>query len=114
VRLYDAAIWWEIESLATSGSGCAIPEEIAGESNMLSSDRRKTVTSPARQELETWRHDYNHFRPHSSLGNRTPAEMGAGSIGKPYWGMPPIRLLSSRPTMGIKVALPPETWTIRS
>ncbi|MCP5400340.1 MAG: transposase [Sphingomonas sp.] len=32
--------------------------------------------------LADWRHDYNHFRPHSTLGNRPPAKMGAGSIGK--------------------------------
>lgn len=63
-----------------------------------------TSLAHARQELETWRHDYNHFRPHSSLGNRTPAEMGTGSIGKPYWGHAPIRLLPSRPAMGITTA----------
>jgi putative transposase len=28
----------------------------------------------ARATIETWRHDYNHVRPHSSLGERTPAE----------------------------------------
>jgi len=31
----------------------------------------------ARQEIEAWRHDYNHVRPHSSLGGLTPAEFGA-------------------------------------
>jgi putative transposase len=28
----------------------------------------------ARQTIEAWRLDYNHCRPHSSLGARTPAE----------------------------------------
>lgn len=28
----------------------------------------------ARHELERWRHDYNHIRPHGSLGRKTPAE----------------------------------------
>lgn len=28
----------------------------------------------AKEELAAWRHDYNHFRPHSSLGNLTPTE----------------------------------------
>ncbi|MGD9711369.1 MAG: transposase [Thermomicrobiales bacterium] len=42
-----------------------------------------TSLGNARQVLADWRHDYNHFRPHSTLGNRTPAKMGAGSIGKP-------------------------------
>jgi putative transposase len=28
----------------------------------------------ARQTIEAWRHDYNHNRPHSSLGALTPTE----------------------------------------
>ena len=28
----------------------------------------------AREELEKWREDYNHHRPHSSIGNLTPSE----------------------------------------
>jgi putative transposase len=28
----------------------------------------------ARGKIENWRQDYNHFRPHSSLGDRCPAE----------------------------------------
>jgi len=28
----------------------------------------------ARDKVEKWRHDYNTFRPHSSLGNLTPEE----------------------------------------
>lgn len=28
----------------------------------------------ARSKLALWRYDYNHIRPHSSLGNQTPAE----------------------------------------
>jgi putative transposase len=28
----------------------------------------------ARSKIEAWRMDYNHQRPHSSLGDRTPAE----------------------------------------
>jgi len=27
--------------------------------------------------IEDWRIDYNHCRPHSSLGYKTPAEVGA-------------------------------------
>ena len=63
-----------------------------------------TSLAHARQELEAWRHDYNHFRPHSSLGNRTPAEWGRGKSANRIGGMPPIRLLPSRPAMGITTA----------
>ena len=28
----------------------------------------------ARQTIEAWRHDYNHLRPHGSLGALTPTE----------------------------------------
>jgi putative transposase len=42
--------------------------------------------SEARQIIEAWRHDYNHVRPHSSLGALTPIEFahqqGAGQAGE--------------------------------
>ncbi|WP_146135530.1 integrase core domain-containing protein, partial [Yersinia pseudotuberculosis] len=28
----------------------------------------------AQEKIEQWRQEYNHFRPHSSLNNLTPAE----------------------------------------
>ena len=31
----------------------------------------------AREIIERWRHDYNHLRPHSSLGALTPSEFAA-------------------------------------
>lgn len=36
-----------------------------------------TSLAHAREVIETWRHDYNNVRPHSSLGDRTPAEFAA-------------------------------------
>jgi transposase InsO family protein len=33
----------------------------------------------AKEKIERWREEYNIFRPHSSLGGRTPAEMEKGS-----------------------------------
>ena len=35
----------------------------------------------AREKLEKWRVEYNNYRPHSSLGNRTPAEVAASPLG---------------------------------
>ncbi len=33
----------------------------------------------AKEKLEAWRRDYNERRPHSSLGDRTPAEFAESS-----------------------------------
>jgi putative transposase len=49
----------------------------------------------AREIIETWRHDYNYFRPHSSLGALTPKEFadqqGDGPL-EQVWGSadPPL------------------------
>jgi putative transposase len=59
-----------------------------------------TSLGHARQVLADWRHDYNHFRPHSSLGNRTPAVMGAGSVDKPGWGLTPNPVVAITPKHG--------------
>jgi putative transposase len=48
-----------------------------------------TSLAQARAVLAAWRHDYNHHRPHSSLGNMTPTEMAARSAGQPGWGLTP-------------------------
>jgi len=32
----------------------------------------------AQEKIERWRQEYNGFRPHSSLGNLTPDEVGKG------------------------------------
>ncbi|ROT95433.1 hypothetical protein EB810_10150 [Altererythrobacter sp. FM1] len=59
-----------------------------------------TSIAHARKELEAWRHGYNHSRPNSSLRNRTPAEIGTGSIGKPYWGHVPNTVVAITPNDG--------------
>ena len=59
-----------------------------------------TSLAHAREELEAWQHDYNNFRPHSSLGNKTPAEMGAGSTVKPSWGHAPKTVVAITPNNG--------------
>ena len=58
-----------------------------------------TSLAQARSVLAAWRHDYNHHRPHSSLGNMTPAEMAAKSVGKPCWGLTPNTVVIT-PTHG--------------
>jgi hypothetical protein len=35
----------------------------------------------ARQKLDGWRHEYNHYRPHSALADRTPTEFAAACSG---------------------------------
>ena len=54
----------------------------------------------ARDVLAEWRHDYNHYRPYSSLGNITPAEMAAQSDGKPGWGLTPNPVVAVTPNPG--------------
>ena len=53
--------------------------------------------SPATFEC---RHDYNHYRPYSSLGNMTRAEMAAKSDGKPGWGLTPNPVVAFTPSPG--------------
>jgi putative transposase len=38
----------------------------------------------ARHKLERWRHDYNQHRPHTALGDRTPAEFTRAQSGGPF------------------------------
>ncbi|WP_411840581.1 integrase core domain-containing protein [Paracoccus sp. ME4] len=37
-------------------------------------ERENRDRADARHKLDMWRNDYNNVRPHSSLGNKTPAE----------------------------------------
>jgi putative transposase len=57
----------------------------------------------AREIITAWRHDYNHVRPHSSLGARTPREFadqqGVGPL-EQVWGSADHPLLN-RPARGI-------------
>jgi hypothetical protein len=72
----------------------------AGEQNSPDPPALLSAVELARQELEAWRHYYNHFPPYASLGNRTPAEMGTGSSGKTYWGHAPNTVVAITPTDG--------------
>jgi transposase InsO family protein len=46
-------------------------------SELLAAEVFETVAE-AQSLAAAWRNDYNHHRPHSSLGYRTPAEYAAG------------------------------------
>ena len=59
--------------------------------------------SEAREIIEAWRHDYNHVRPHSSLGALTPTEFANQQGDRPLelvWGSAAVPLLN-RPTRRI-------------
>jgi putative transposase len=59
--------------------------------------------SEAREIIEAWRHDYNHVRPHSSLGALTPIEFANQQGDRPLelvWGSAAVPLLN-RPAKGI-------------
>ncbi len=47
-----------------------------------------TSLAHARFVLAAWRHDYNHVRPHSKLGGKTPAEIAGQRV---RGGMPQTR-----------------------
>jgi putative transposase len=49
----------------------------------------------ARAIIEAWRQDYNHIRPHSSLGYLTPMEFVAKTAAKKSGGMPPDHSLTA-------------------
>ncbi len=34
----------------------------------------------ARRKIEAWRHDYNTYRPHSSLGDMTPVDFSKSTV----------------------------------
>ena len=55
----------------------------------------------ARRVLARWRHDYNHARPHSSLGGLTPAQARRASE---FLGAPPVAALAPSPTIGYQAA----------
>ncbi|WP_407641611.1 integrase core domain-containing protein [Aurantiacibacter zhengii] len=60
-----------------------------------------TSLALGRQVLEAWRHDYNHFRPRSSLG-KDPVVIGEDQTANRTGGMLPHYVSPSRSTMGIK------------
>ena len=66
-----------IESFNGSLRDECLNEEIFDSLAQSSGKQRPTLFSDpphTRRKLALWRYDYNNVRPHSSLGNKTPAE----------------------------------------
>jgi len=59
----------------------------------------------ARRIVETWRHDYNHLRPHGPLGRITPAEAAQrwGSLRSPT--APSANPIETNPNLGLSLSL---------
>ncbi|WP_037097121.1 integrase core domain-containing protein, partial [Rhodobacter capsulatus] len=62
-------------SLAMIAAGKKAPAEPGAKSRLRHlNEEIFDSLADARRILALWRYDYNHVRPHSSLGNQTPAE----------------------------------------
>lgn len=59
-----------------------------------------TSLRQARYLLAARRLGYNHHRPHSSLGNKTPAEAAGKISGAPGWRLTPNPTVASAPNRG--------------
>ena len=75
--------------LERSRPGC--PQDNGAHERMhrdLSQQCEKTPTASSQEELEVWREEFNHQRPHEALGMKRPAEVYSHSP-RPYHGLPP-------------------------
>ena len=52
----------------------------------------------ARAVLEDWQRDYNHIRPHSALGGKSPVEARLETNAQAVWGHAPILLANNNVT----------------
>jgi transposase InsO family protein len=78
-RLSALSAWWVEQGIEVEFSRPASPQDNGSHERMhrdLKAEATKppSVNLPAQQRrFERWRHEFNHERPHESLGMRTPA-----------------------------------------
>ena len=64
---------WALPRLSVRSDRCAFPLHGSLRDECLNEEIFDSLAD-ARRRLALWRYDYNNVRPHSSLGNKTPAE----------------------------------------
>jgi transposase InsO family protein len=78
-RLSALSAWWVEQGIEVEFSRPASPQDNGSHERMhrdLKAEATKppSINLPAQQRrFERWRHEFNHERPHESLGQRTPA-----------------------------------------
>ena len=105
LSLSRLSVWWLRLGIRVEFTRRARPGDNAAHEQMHSRYQAEIVREPSanrkaqQHRTNTWRHDYNHYRPHESLGQRTP-----GHFYKP----------SSRPyPQKLPALCYPKTWQIR-
>jgi len=107
-EVFEATVRWCMEEGLVGGEGFAVDASLIRadvdrqrRSTTRSCGTRRHRVSRRSRRCSVWRRDTsNHFRPHSSLENRTPAEIGAGSTGKPCWAHAPNTVVPITPDQG--------------
>jgi transposase InsO family protein len=79
-RLSSLSIWWIDQGIQVEFMHPASPQENGSHERMHRDLKAEVASEPSanlaaqQRRFERWRHDYNHHRPHQSLGMRTPAQ----------------------------------------
>ena len=80
-RLSALSAWWVEQGIEVEFSRPASPQDNGSRERMhrdlkAEATQPPSVNLPAQQRrFERWRHEFNHERPHESLGMRTPASV---------------------------------------
>lgn len=87
--LTKLSAWWVSLGIRLVRSRVASPQDNGGHERMHGDIARDVQSSPSvsraaeRRVLARWRQDFNHVRPHESLGNKCPAEVYVASPTRP-------------------------------